>query len=155
MTTSTRRARTNAAPNTHNWRSFAACRETDPELFFPLGTSGPWVVQTEQAKDVCRRCPAKDLCLQWALETRQDSGVWGGLSEDERRKIHRRAGYHRTSMDERLAWQVIVETRLVEFQELEGQDLTDLEIARQMRTNAQTVKRVRAELAKAEEVAAA
>jgi WhiB family redox-sensing transcriptional regulator len=147
MSTSTRRARTNAAPNSDNWRSFAACRETDPELFFPLGTSGPWLVQTEQAKAVCRRCPAVEWCLEWALETRQDSGVWGGLSEEERRKIHRRTGYYRTSLDERPAWQVIVETRLDEFQALEVQGLEDLQVARQMRTNLQTVKKVRAALA--------
>ena len=74
-----------------DWRNRAACRMEDPELFFPNGNSGPWVHVIEEAKAVCRRCPVMDQCLQWALETGQDSGVWGGLSEDERRAMRRRA----------------------------------------------------------------
>ncbi len=73
-----------------DWRHRAACREEDPELFFPIGTTGPAFHQTEQAKAVCRRCDVTDACLAWAMETGQDSGVWGGLSEDERRTLKRR-----------------------------------------------------------------
>ncbi len=75
-----------------NWRSYAACREEDPELFFPVGNTGAALVQIEEAKAVCRRrCPVMERCLQWALETGQEAGVWGGLSEDERRAMKRRA----------------------------------------------------------------
>ncbi len=73
-----------------DWRHRAACREEDPELFFPIGTTGPAFDQTEQAKAVCRSCSVTDSCLAWAMETGQDSGVWGGLSEDERRALKRR-----------------------------------------------------------------
>ncbi|MGV0101525.1 WhiB family transcriptional regulator [Streptomyces californicus] len=73
-----------------NWRLHAACREEDPDLFFPIGTTGPAVVQTEEAKAVCRACPVQAACLEWALENRQDSGIWGGLSENERRALKRR-----------------------------------------------------------------
>lgn len=73
-----------------DWRHEAACRDEDPELFFPIGTTGPAYDQTEMAKAVCRRCPVVDACLQWAMETGQDAGVWGGLSEDERRALKRR-----------------------------------------------------------------
>ena len=73
-----------------DWRHEAACRDEDPELFFPIGNTGPALVQIEEAKAVCRRCPVVDDCLRWALETGQDSGVWGGLSEDERRALKRR-----------------------------------------------------------------
>ncbi|RAE30272.1 WhiB family transcriptional regulator, partial [Burkholderia multivorans] len=45
----------------------------------------------EEAKTVCRRCEVAETCLQWALESGQDAGVWGGLSEDERRALKRRA----------------------------------------------------------------
>ena len=45
----------------------------------------------EKAKTVCGRCTVTEICLQYALETGQDSGVWGGLSEDERRALKRRA----------------------------------------------------------------
>jgi WhiB family redox-sensing transcriptional regulator len=73
-----------------DWRHRALCRDEDPELFFPIGTTGPAVVQIEQAKTVCGRCPVVQSCLDWALRSGQDSGVWGGLSEDERRALKRR-----------------------------------------------------------------
>lgn len=74
------------------WRNLALCRTEDPELFFPVGTSGPALLQTEQAKAVCRRCPVTEECLEWAFGTGQDAGVWGGMSEDERRAVRRRGG---------------------------------------------------------------
>jgi hypothetical protein len=74
-----------------DWRHHAACREQDPALFFPDGNSSPALVQIGVAKAVCRRCPVIDLCLQWALEAGQEFGVWGGLSEGERRAMRRRA----------------------------------------------------------------
>lgn len=73
-----------------DWRHRAICRDVDPELFFPIGTTGPAAVQVEQAKVVCRRCPVVSDCLSWAIETGQDSGVWGATSEDERRVLARR-----------------------------------------------------------------
>ena len=73
-----------------DWRHDAACRDEDPELFFPIGNTGPALMQIEEAKAVCRRCPVIDTCLSWALESGQDAGVWGGLSEDERRALKRR-----------------------------------------------------------------
>ncbi|MDL5157156.1 WhiB family transcriptional regulator [Actinomycetospora sp. OC33-EN08] len=72
-----------------DWRNDAACRDEDPELFFPIGTSGPALTQIAQAKAVCRRCPAMSECLTWALESGQDAGVWGGADEDERRAMKR------------------------------------------------------------------
>ncbi|AJT64480.3 Transcriptional regulator WhiB1 [Streptomyces lydicus] len=78
-----------------DWRHRAVCREEDPELFFPIGNTGPALLQIEEAKAVCRRCPVMEQCLQWALESGQDSGVWGGLSEDERRAMKRRAARNR------------------------------------------------------------
>ena len=74
-----------------DWRHQAVCRNEDPELFFPIGNTGPALLQIEEAKAVCRRCPVLEPCLKWAIETGQDSGVWGGTSEDERRAIKRRA----------------------------------------------------------------
>jgi WhiB family redox-sensing transcriptional regulator len=66
-----------------------ACREEDPELFFPVGDTGPAGRQREAAKAVCTRCPVRDACLRWALDTRQVDGVWGGTSEEERARIWR------------------------------------------------------------------
>lgn len=74
-----------------DWREQAACLTVDPELFFPVGNTGPAGEQIERAKSVCARCTVTELCLQYAMDTGQDSGVWGGLSEDERRALKRRA----------------------------------------------------------------
>ncbi|MBM7796585.1 WhiB family transcriptional regulator [Pseudoglutamicibacter albus] len=74
-----------------SWRDKAACLEKDPDLFFPVGNTGPALLQIEEAKNVCRTCPVIEQCLSWAMETGQDAGVWGGLSEDERRAMKRRA----------------------------------------------------------------
>ncbi len=77
-----------------DWRHRAACRDEDPELFFPIGDTGPALVQIEDAKAICRVCPVVSACLEWALETDQDAGVWGGLSEPERRRLRHGAGVH-------------------------------------------------------------
>jgi WhiB family transcriptional regulator, redox-sensing transcriptional regulator len=72
-----------------DWREHAACRDTNPDLFFPVGTTGPAIEQIEAAKAVCQQCDAQSACLEFALVTNQDSGVWGGTSEEERRKIRK------------------------------------------------------------------
>ncbi|MFZ1488939.1 MAG: WhiB family transcriptional regulator [Ilumatobacteraceae bacterium] len=74
----------------YGWRTRSICRDTDPDLFFPVGTTGQALVQIERAKEVCAECPVHDDCLQYALDTNQDSGIWGGMSEEERRNIRRR-----------------------------------------------------------------
>jgi WhiB family redox-sensing transcriptional regulator len=73
-----------------DWRHRAICRSEDPELFFPVGTNGPAQKQLAEAKTVCRRCPVTAACLTYALDTGQDAGVFGGMSEDERRTLKRR-----------------------------------------------------------------
>jgi WhiB family redox-sensing transcriptional regulator len=80
---------------TTDWRHDAACQGMDGEIFFPIGETGSALLQVEEAKAVCRRCPVVAQCLQWALETGQDAGVWGAKSEDERRAIKRRASRNR------------------------------------------------------------
>jgi WhiB family transcriptional regulator, redox-sensing transcriptional regulator len=80
--------------DTSAWRDQAACRHTDPNLFFPAGSTGLAIEQIEAAKDVCRSCPVQDACLRFAFETNQEAGIWGGTDEDERRRLRRswRAG---------------------------------------------------------------
>lgn len=70
-----------------DWRHVSACRDEDPELFFPIGSSGPALLQEEQAKAVCRRCPVVEACLKWAITTGETNGVWGGASELERHRL--------------------------------------------------------------------
>ena len=76
-------------PKPDQWRLRAACRSVDPDLFFPVGATGLAIEQIESAKAVCTMCPVTDECLEYALATNQDSGVWGGRSEEERRALRR------------------------------------------------------------------
>jgi WhiB family redox-sensing transcriptional regulator len=89
MSTSTAAAR--PARDSHpDWRDDAACRDADPELFFPDDGTRSARVQVKTAKLICRGCPVSATCLSWALASGQEAGIWGGLTEDERRRLHRR-----------------------------------------------------------------
>jgi WhiB family redox-sensing transcriptional regulator len=70
-----------------NWCEDVACRNADPDLFFPIGTIGAALRQMEEAKRICRACPVQIQCLAWALENGVADGVWGGTTPDERRII--------------------------------------------------------------------
>jgi WhiB family transcriptional regulator, redox-sensing transcriptional regulator len=70
--------------------SRAACMNADPELFFPISTSGPAVRQVAQAKSVCARCQIQQECLDYALKAGSVQGIWGGTTENERRLLRRR-----------------------------------------------------------------
>jgi WhiB family transcriptional regulator, redox-sensing transcriptional regulator len=85
--------------NELDWRKDATCRDLNPELFFPIGVTGQAVDQIEIAKMYCGNCPSKDQCLEFAVTTNQEYGVWGGTTEDERRVLRRqwRAANRRTS----------------------------------------------------------
>lgn len=75
-----------------DWRRRAACRNVkDKEIFFPIGAGSQALRQVEDAKFFCNRCDVVDQCLKWALESGQEHGVWGGMSEEERRALKRRA----------------------------------------------------------------
>ncbi len=67
------------------WRQDAACRGADTDVFFPVTDeeAGP-------ALAICATCPVREECLEFALVTRQEDGVWGGLTETERRRLRRR-----------------------------------------------------------------
>lgn len=68
------------------WQHAGACRDADPEIFFhPMGERGGAARRRERAaKAVCASCPVVRRCREFALDTRQEYGVWGGLSEIER-----------------------------------------------------------------------
>lgn len=90
------------------WRDQAACIGDDTERFFPAGsTGGEAAGHIAEAKEVCASCKARQQCLDYALDKGQHDGIWGGLTEDERRtlrrKRHRRAtpGSHRPSDQKR------------------------------------------------------
>lgn len=73
-----------------DWRDAAACIDMPADVFFPIGETGEAVPRIARAKEVCAQCPVKEACLDFALLTNQEFGVWGGLDEEERRQIRRR-----------------------------------------------------------------
>lgn len=89
-----------------SWLHRAVCRpdadvpvgvDIDPELFFPDGSTGLHLRQIKQAKKICNtHCPVRDECLNEALEKNYAHGVWGGLSEDERKALRSRHVTRRT-----------------------------------------------------------
>lgn len=68
-----------------DWMASAQCRDLGPQVMHP--TDGHGVID---AKRVCAACPVKEPCLEYALATRQEYGVWGGTSERQRRRMHSR-----------------------------------------------------------------
>jgi WhiB family redox-sensing transcriptional regulator len=72
-----------------DWRERAACRNEDPELWFPTGTDGPALLQIVEAKAVCVACPVVTQCLTYALQHGLDDGIWAGLTPEERRELRR------------------------------------------------------------------
>lgn len=123
------------------WQQQGLCRAEDPDLFFPTGASPQAVEQTVQAKQVCARCPVIEECLRWAMGTHQDIGVLGGLSENERRNLHRRKA-RRYGASEIPAAQQILNYRMDEFKAAQERGLSEAEIARELGTNVQTVNNV-------------
>jgi WhiB family transcriptional regulator, redox-sensing transcriptional regulator len=75
--------------NDLDWRIDAVCRDLNPEIFFPIGVTGGAIDQILAAKSHCATCPAADQCLEFAVTTNQEYGVWGGTTEEERRVLRR------------------------------------------------------------------
>lgn len=126
-----------------DWRSDGACREEEPDLFFPVGNTGAAVRQIEEAKAVCRRCPVQRQCADWALATRQPHGVWGGIDEDERAVIVRRE--KRQVTDPNSGRSLVVQRILNDsnnYRRLHHAGYTNTELAHTYQTNAQVVRKV-------------
>lgn len=79
-----------------NWQDRAACLRADPELFFPVGERARSDLDKIQAaKAFCVSCLVKEQCLEYALEKHEDFGIWGGMTEGERKALKRRAQQNR------------------------------------------------------------
>jgi WhiB family redox-sensing transcriptional regulator len=81
---------TSTATGPSDWREDAACLDHDPELFWPVGTTGQAVPWIAEAIAVCAGCPVREECLKYALDNGISEGVWGGLSEGDRTTLKRR-----------------------------------------------------------------
>ncbi len=68
------------------WAAYASCRSADPDLFFPA-TDG----DVREAMRICSGCPVQAECADWALEMQLGYGIWGGLTERDRRRLLRRS----------------------------------------------------------------
>jgi WhiB family redox-sensing transcriptional regulator len=77
----------NGVDEDRGWQSRALCAQTDPESFFPEKGGS-----TREAKKICLNCEVKADCLSYALANDERFGIWGGLSERERRRLKRAAG---------------------------------------------------------------
>lgn len=75
--------------DTASWRSRSACRDSDPDVFFPIGVTGNALEQIETARRICTACTVARECLEFALATNQEAGIWGGMTEEERRKLRK------------------------------------------------------------------
>lgn len=81
-----RQRRDDNEPNALAWQSDSLCAQTDPDAFFPEKGGS-----TREAKKICKSCEVRTTCLHYALENDERFGIWGGLSERERRKLRKRA----------------------------------------------------------------
>jgi WhiB family transcriptional regulator, redox-sensing transcriptional regulator len=76
-----------ATTATSSWWELAACQSADPELFFPMSGIGLGQAEVTRAKQYCGRCGIRQRCLDYAIDSNQAHGIWGGTSEEERMVI--------------------------------------------------------------------
>jgi WhiB family transcriptional regulator, redox-sensing transcriptional regulator len=73
-----------------NWRAAGACLSADPDLFFPISSTGPAERQIARAKRICAGCRVRRECLDFALSHDQLYGIWGGTTREDRQRERRR-----------------------------------------------------------------
>lgn len=91
-------------PRGYDWRDDGECRrpEYDPEMWHPGGTTGPHLAQTADAKRICSGCPVMVQCREWGMDHRQESGIWGGMTEQDRVNERRRIARARAAAEKPL-----------------------------------------------------
>lgn len=70
-----------------DWWELAACQAEEPDLFFPISAKGRSEADVARARAVCRHCQVRAKCLDYALDTQQRHGIWGGFTETERQPL--------------------------------------------------------------------
>jgi len=81
-----------------DWRDLALCQGMNTDTFFPVSSAGPMLSDIMEAKKVCASCPVRSPCLTFAVDQRIDHGIWGGLTETERRSIKLRRVRNRNNI---------------------------------------------------------
>lgn len=82
---------TTARPD-EQWKNLAACRGTDTERFFPISHKSRSGADVASAIAVCTSCPVQQPCLDYAMSIPQTYGIWGGTTEEQRRRLRRPSG---------------------------------------------------------------
>jgi|HubBroStandDraft_1064217.scaffolds.fasta_scaffold971353_1 WhiB family redox-sensing transcriptional regulator len=72
-----------------DWRSQGACLHADPDVFFPISAAGASAPQIRMARAICAGCVVRVACTDFAVEHRDVQGIWGGTTDDERKKLRR------------------------------------------------------------------
>ena len=72
-----------------DWQSQGACLHADPDVFFPVSDAGASATQIRTARAICAGCPVRSRCIDYAIEHREIQGIWGGTTDDERKKLRR------------------------------------------------------------------
>ncbi len=72
-----------------DWRARSSCLDSDPDVFFPIGSTGQALEQIEAARRICTTCLVSHECLEFALATNQEAGIWGGTTEEDRRRMRK------------------------------------------------------------------
>jgi WhiB family redox-sensing transcriptional regulator len=72
-----------------DWRSRGACLNADPDVFFPISVAGASATQVRMARAICAGCPVRSDCTSFALDNREITGIWGGTTDEERKKLRR------------------------------------------------------------------
>ena len=102
-----------ATESAQNWRSAAACRSADPDLFFPVSATGSASRQIARAKKICAGCGVRSECLEFALSHDQIHGIWGGTTAEDRQRERRRKRRAAAAARRRLAGAAAAERRQV------------------------------------------
>ncbi|HWG01435.1 MAG TPA: WhiB family transcriptional regulator [Trebonia sp.] len=71
------------------WRAAGACRTVDPDLFFPVAPATGTTRQVSKAQRICAGCPVRQQCLEFAMQTHESNGIWGGTTPEERSRARR------------------------------------------------------------------
>jgi WhiB family transcriptional regulator, redox-sensing transcriptional regulator len=72
-----------------DWQSQGACLNADPDVFFPISVAGASATQIRTARAICAGCAVRSDCIDFAVENREIQGIWGGTTDDERKKLRR------------------------------------------------------------------
>ena len=72
-----------------NWRAASACLDTDPDMFFPVAAGTAASKQIARAQRICQGCPVRPQCLDFAMQSGEKDGIWGGTTPEQRIRARR------------------------------------------------------------------